>query len=204
VRTIAILHTERTSARSDDLYRAITEAIESAQRNHAIRCIVVTGGFDVFTAGGETADGAVTEGGSPQNVGRFLDSLANNAKPIIAAVEGATAGIGTAMVFYCNQVIAGASATFTSPLDSHDLVPDGAVSSLMPARLAQQRAFAMLVPGRSMRAERAYASGLIDMIVPRGHAATEAERLAQQLCRLPKERDHRGIASDGTAGGCST
>ncbi|WP_157863376.1 enoyl-CoA hydratase-related protein [Bradyrhizobium tropiciagri] len=200
MRTIAVLHAEGRNARADDMYLAMTRAIESAQHNSAIRCIVVAGGFDVFatgvgTSGYRAVGGGAPEGLPPQNVIGLLNALANNAKPIIAAVEGATAGIGTAIVFYCDQVIAAASATFTSPLDSHDLVPDGAMSSLIPRRLAQQRAFAMLVPGRSMRVERAYESGLIDMIVPPGQAAIEAGRVAEQLCRLPAEAASEATAS---------
>lgn len=208
VRTIAVLRPEGINARADDLCLAMARAIESAQRNPAIRCIVVAGGFDGFAAGGEAAEhravgGAGSEGFPLPSVTGLLHTLASNAKPIIAAVEGAAAGIGTAIVFYCDQVIAATSATFTSPLESHDLVPDGAMSLLIPRRLAQHRAFAMLVPGRSMRAERAYETGLIDMIVPPGHAAVEAERLAREFCPLPAgaaEDDRRGIASEGTAG----
>ncbi|SEC92577.1 enoyl-CoA hydratase-related protein [Bradyrhizobium erythrophlei] len=205
VRTIAVLHAEGINARADDLCLAMTMAIESAQRDPAISSIVVAGGFDGFAAGREAAEhravgGAGSEGFPLQGVTGLLHTLASNAKPIIAAVEGAAAGIGTAIVFYCDQVIAATSTTFTSPLESHDLVPDGAISLLIPRRLAQYRAFAMLVPGRSMRAERAYDAGLIDMIVPPGHAAIEAERMAHQLCRLPAEDDRRGIASEGTAG----
>lgn len=190
VRTITVQRAERRNAVADEMYLAMTRAIESAQHDSAIHCIVVAGGFDAFAAGVETAGHRAVGGGVPdrllpQNAIGLLTVLASNAKPIIAAVEGATAGIGTAIVFYCDQVIAAASATFASPLHSHDLVPDGAVSALIPRRLAQQRAFAMLVPGRSMRAERAYELGLIDMIVPSGRAAIEAGRTAEQLCRLP-------------------
>ncbi|GIQ79130.1 enoyl-CoA hydratase-related protein [Bradyrhizobium sp. RD5-C2] len=192
VRTIAVLPAEGINALADDLYLVMARAIESAQHNSAIRCIVVAGGFDRFAAGRETAEhravgGAVPEGFPQRSVTRLLHVLANNAKPIIAAVEGATAGIGTAIVFYCDQIIAATSATFTSPLESHDLVPDGAMSLLIPRRLAHHRALAMLVPGRLMRAERAFDAGLIDMIVPPGRTAVEAERIAQRLCRLPTE-----------------
>lgn len=192
VLTIALLHAESTNPAADELYLAMTGAIESAQRDPTIRCIVVAGGFDVFAAGSEPADhhdavGAMPEAVSPQTVSRFLHALANNAKPVIAAVEGAATGVGTTLVFYCDLVIAAASATFNSPLESHDLVPDGAISLLIPRRLAQPRAFAMLVPGRSMRAERAHDAGLIDVIVPPGHAGVEAKRTAQELCRLPAD-----------------
>ncbi|UGA41574.1 enoyl-CoA hydratase/isomerase family protein [Bradyrhizobium quebecense] len=208
VRTIAVLRPEGINARADDLCLAMTKAIESAQRNPAIRCIVVAGGFDGFAAGSEAAEhhavgGAGSEGFLLPSVTGLLHTLASNAKPIIAAVEGAAAGIGTAIVFYCDEVIAATSTTFASPLESHDLVPDGAMSLLIPRRLAQHRAFAMLVPGRPMRAERAYEAGLIDMIVPPGYAAVEAERMAREFCRLPAgaaEDDRRGPPSEGTAG----
>ncbi|MGY3440107.1 MULTISPECIES: enoyl-CoA hydratase-related protein [unclassified Bradyrhizobium] len=190
VLTIVLLQADGTNAAGDGLYLAMTGAIEAAQCNPAIRCIVVIGGFDVLAAGSDPADhhaagGAATEASSPQTVGRFLQALANNTKPIVAAVEGAATGIGTSLVFSCDLVMAAASATFASPLESHDLVPDGAIGLLIPRRLAHHRALSMLVSGRPMRAERACDAGLIDVTVAPGQAAIEAERIAQQLCRLP-------------------
>ncbi|MHC2435822.1 enoyl-CoA hydratase/isomerase family protein [Bradyrhizobium sp. USDA 4451] len=190
VLTIVLLQADGTNAAGDGLYLTMTGAIEAAQCNPAIRCIVVTGGFDVFAAGSDPADhhaagGAAPETSSPQTVGRFLQALADNAKPIIAAVEGAAMGIGTSLVFSCDLVITAASATFASPLESHDLVSDGAIGLLIPRRLAHHRALSMLVSGRPMRAERACDAGLIDVTVAPGQAAIEAERIAQQLCRLP-------------------
>lgn len=205
VRTIAVLSPEGIDGRADDMCLAMTMAIESAQHNPAIRCIVVAGGFDGFAAGREAAEHRAVGAAGPerlplQDVTRLLHTFASNAKPIIAAVEGASEGIGTAIVFYCDQVIAAASATFASPLESHDLIPDGSMGLLIPGRLAHHRALSMLVPGRPMRAERAYEAGLVDMIVLPGQAVGEAERIARQLCALAAEDDHRGIASEGLAG----
>ena len=51
----------------------------------------------------------------PRNSVIFLQSLVNNKKPIIAAVDGIPIGIGTTMVFHCDYVIASTTATFQSP-----------------------------------------------------------------------------------------
>ncbi|WP_456707219.1 enoyl-CoA hydratase/isomerase family protein [Bradyrhizobium sp. USDA 4452] len=204
MRTIVVLHPEGINARADDMYGAVMKAIESAHRNSAIRCIVVAGGFDVFATGRAAVEhravGTAGPEGLPlQDAIRLLHALASCAKPIIAAVEGASEGIGTAIVFYCDRVIAATSATFASPLESHDLIPDDSMGLLIPGRLAHHRALPMLVPGRPMRAERAYEAGLVDMIVPPGQAVAEAERMARQLCELAAEDDHRGIAPEGLA-----
>ena len=92
------------------------------------------------------------------NALKLLYSLAHNVKPLIAAVDGVAIGIGTTMLFHCDYVLAGTTATFSTPFIHLGLVPEGASSLLMPRTMGHQRAFAMLVMGRTMTARgRAHA-----------------------------------------------
>lgn len=188
VRTIAMLHPENMNALTGDMCLGISKAIETAQRDPAICCLVVAGRFGVFKAGSDIRDHPL-EPGAPRSpdVRRLLQALARNAKPIVAAVDGLAAGIGTTMAFHCDHVVAGATATFASPVLPPDPVPYGAMSTLAPRLLGHQRAFAMLVLGRPMSAQDARDAGLVDVIVPPGQAILEAERIAQQICRSPTE-----------------
>lgn len=181
VRTIAIRHPGRTDALGGDLWLAISEAIESAQRNPAIRCLIVSGQSGAFAAGGNNAEEpeAVRSPGAT----RLLRALVGNRKPIVAAVDGAAEGIGTMIVFHCDYVVAGTTATFGSPLPPHDPVPDGAISLLAPRLLGHQRAFAMLVLRRPISAQDAHEARLVDAIVPPGQVMVEAERIARDICK---------------------
>ena len=117
----------------------------------------------------------------------FLQALVNNRKPLIAAVDGIAVGMGATMVFHCDYVIASKTASFSSPFIQYGLVPEGASSLLLPRMAGHQRAFAMLVMGRSMSAEEAREAGFVNVVVPPGHALNEAKKVAREICELPPD-----------------
>ena len=191
-RTIVMRRPEKKNTLTQEMYLAMSDAIESAQSNPAIRCLVLTGRSGVFTAGNDISDflqaaTAKDDGTRPKNAVIFLQSLVNNKKPIIAAVDGIAIGIGTTMVFHCDYVIASTTAMFQTPFIHYGLVPEGASSLLLPRMVGHQRAFSMLVMGRSMSAQDARVAGIVNTIVPTGHAIVEARKVARDICALPAD-----------------
>jgi enoyl-CoA hydratase/carnithine racemase len=159
-RVIKLRRPEKKNAITQDMYRAMSDAIDTAQNNPAIRCMIITGGSGVFTAGNDLEDflhDGTSDAGAPRanNATKFLYSLAQNVKPIIAAVDGVAIGIGTTLLFHCDYVLASTTATFTTPFIHLGLVPEGASSLLMPRTMGHQRAFATLVMGHTVHAEEA-------------------------------------------------
>src|SRR6202048_3262179 len=55
-RVITLRRPEKKNAITQEMYRAMSEAIDTAQNNPAIRCIIITGGSGVFTAGNDLED----------------------------------------------------------------------------------------------------------------------------------------------------
>jgi enoyl-CoA hydratase/carnithine racemase len=191
-RVITLRRPEKKNALTQEMYLAMSEAIDSAQDNAAIRCIVITGGSGVFTAGNDLEDflkDGTASGDKPRasNAIKFLHALANNAKPLIAAVDGIAIGVGTTMLFHCDYVLASTTATFSTPFIHLGLVPEGASSLLIPRTMGHQRAFAMLVMGRTVNAEDARQAGFVNAIVAPGHTETEARKVAREICALPAE-----------------
>jgi enoyl-CoA hydratase/carnithine racemase len=188
-RTIVMRRPEKKNTLTQEMYLAMSEAIDSAQSDPAIRCLILTGRSGVFTAGNDISDflqaaTAKDDGARPRNAVIFLQSLVNNKKPIIAAVDGIAIGIGTTMVFHCDYVIASTTAVFQSPFIHYGLVPEGATSLLLPQMMGHQRAFSMLVLGRSMNAQAAREAGFVNTVVPPGHAVVEARKIAREICTL--------------------
>lgn len=192
IRVITLQRPEKKNAITRDMYRAMSGAIDSAQNDPVIRCIVITGNSSVFTAGNDLDDFLKdgTSGGGDDRASdavKFLYSLVQNTKPLIAAVEGIAVGIGTTMLFHCDYVLAGKSATFSTPFIHLGLVPEGASSLLAPQSIGYQRAFAMLVMGRTLSANEAREAGFVNTVVAPGEATAEAEKIAREICALPAE-----------------
>ena len=191
-RTIPMRRPEKKNTLTQEMYLAMSDAIDGAQSNPAIRCLILTGRSGVFTAGNDIGDflHAATEKydvARPRNAVIFLQSLVNNKKPIIAAVDGIAIGIGTTMVFHCDYVIASTTTTFSSPFIQYGLVPEGASSLLLPRMVGHQRAFSMLVMGRPITAQDAREAGFVNTVVPPGHAVVEARKVAREICALPAD-----------------
>lgn len=191
-RVITMRRPQKKNAITQAMYVAMSDAIDAAQHNPDIRCLVITGGSGVFTAGNDLEDflnDGMAAAGTPRASAatRFLYSLVHNAKPIVAAVDGIAIGIGTTMLFHCDYVLASTTATFSTPFIHLGLVPEGASSLLMPRAMGHQRAFAMLVMGRTMNAEEACVAGFVNAVVGPGHTETEARKVARDICALPAE-----------------
>ncbi len=160
-RVITLRRPGKKNAITQDMYREMSRAIDTAQNNPDIRCMIITGGSGVFTAGDDIDDFLKADTSRPETLSdgvKFLYSLALNVKPIIAAVDGASG-----------------------------LVPVGAASLLMPRTMGYQRAFAMLVMGRTFSAAEAHAAGFVNTVVSPGHTEVEARKVAREICRLPAE-----------------
>jgi enoyl-CoA hydratase/carnithine racemase len=191
-RTITMRRPEKKNTLTQEMYLAMSDAIDTAQSNSAIRCLVLTGSSGVFTAGNDISDflQAATskdDGARPRNAVIFLQSLVNNRKPIVAAVDGIAIGIGTTMVLHCDYVIASTTTTFQSPFIQYGLVPEGASSLLLPRMVGHQLAFSMLVMGRPASAQDARTAGFVNTVVPPGHAIVEARKVAREICGLPAD-----------------
>jgi enoyl-CoA hydratase/carnithine racemase len=191
-RVITMRRPEKKNTLTQDMYLAMSDAIDSAQSDPAIRCLILTGRTGVFSAGNDIGDylQAATEkseAAPPHNGAVFLKSLVNNTKPIVAAVDGMAIGIGMTIMFHCDYVIATTASTFSSPTLQYGLVPEGASSLLVPRTVGYQRAFAMLIMGRSLNAEALREAGFVNQIVPPGYALVEARKVAREICALPAE-----------------
>jgi enoyl-CoA hydratase/carnithine racemase len=191
-RLITLHRAEKKNAITQAMYRGMSEAIDGAQKNPAIRCIIIAGGPGAFTAGNDLEDflkDGTSNADAPHasEATRFLYSLSHNAKPLIAAVDGLAIGIGTTMLFHCDYVIASTLSSFSTPFIHLGLVPEGASSLLAPRTMGHQRAFEMLVMGRTLKAEQAQAAGFVNVVVAPGQTEAEARKVAREISALPAE-----------------
>jgi enoyl-CoA hydratase/carnithine racemase len=190
-RTIVMRRSEKKNALTQEMFLAMSEAIDTAQSNTDIRCLILTGRSGVFTVGVDIGDFFAAANAETDPMPRapvaFLHSLVNNKKPMIAAVDGPAVGIGATMLLHCDYVIAGTTASFSCPFAQFGLVPEGASSLLMPRIAGHQRAFAMLVMGRSVSAEQAREDGFVNIVVPPGQPLNEAKKAAREICALPPD-----------------
>jgi len=185
--TVRINRPERKNALTHAMYTALGDAIEKANEDTGIRCVLFCGSEDCFTAGNDLGDfasglkGTFTE--TP--VGRFLFLLANTQKPVVVAVNGPAVGIGTTMLLHCDMVFAGSNARFQMPFASLGLCPEGGSSLLLPSWIGRVRAAELLMLGGAFSADDACRLGLINRVCDPSDTEAAALEACQKLAGQP-------------------
>ncbi len=187
VRVIRMNRPEKKNALTQPMYVSMMAALGEANTSEAIRCVVIAGGPNAFSAGADIAEfleSAQSGGLRPKTVA-FLHALARNQKPLVAAVGGLAVGIGTTMLLHCDYVVAATTATFATPFSRLGLIPEAGSSLLAPMRMGHARAFALLAMGRPLSAEAAKDAGIVNEVVDPASVDDVALKAARDIAALP-------------------
>lgn len=177
---------EKKNALTRAMYQALIDAFHRADRDDAIRVILLSGAGDIFTAGNDIRDfqdRATTE--ETVHASPFLEALSTLRTPLVAAVNGAAIGVGTTMLAHADLVVASSTARFVMPFTSLGLVPEAASSLLFPRLVGLQRANALLLLGEPLDAETALAWGLVNKVTEPEDLMPAARDYAGRLAALP-------------------
>ena len=160
---IEIARPEKKNALTQDMYRAMADALAAAEADaQGARRSLIHGARDCFTAGNDLKDflePAAAVGGRARRSGSCA-RIAEFGKPLVAAVGGAAVGIGTTMLLHCDLVYAAPGARFQLPFVPLGLVPEAASSLLLPMIAGYQRAAELLLLGQPFDADKALRRGL--------------------------------------------
>lgn len=189
VQTVRFDRLEAENALTADMCDAAADAISFGESSSRVRAILLTGGPGLFTTGHdphELATYAETARISESCI-RLLKTMAMIDKPLIAAVDGPVFGMGTALLFLCDYVVASEWSSFAAPYADMGLPPDGASSLLAPRIIGCHRAFAMFVLGELFDAQAAYQAGLVNRVVLADEVEKAGHEVASAIAAKPPE-----------------
>src|SRR4051812_21672931 len=183
---IAFDRPARRNAITASMYEALAAAIARAESERALRVMLIHGTPEAFTAGNDIEDFMKRPPqGEDAPVFRFLRTMSQAKKPIVAAVNGPAVGIGTTLLLHCDLVYAAEDARFQLPFVGLGLVPEFASSYLLPLVAGYHRAAELLLLGEPFDAAKASACGFITRIVPATQTLETARAAAARLAGLP-------------------
>lgn len=180
---LAFNRPEKMNALTRQMYAGLANGLNEAAGDFGVRAVVLTSQGDHFTAGNDITDFMATPPtNEDSDVARFLGSLLEFPKPLIAAVKGNAVGVGTTMLLHCDVVVAAPDAKFSMPFASLGLVPEAGSSYLFPLLVGYQRAAKIFFTGESFNAESALEMGLLAQITadPLRDAIEIATKIAEQ------------------------
>jgi len=186
VRQITLNRPAKKNALTPPMYAELTNQLNLAAGDFAIRVVVICGAGSAFTAGNDIFDFLNTPPTSSDSpVMQFLAAIHNFPKPLIASVHGNAVGIGTTMLMHCDLVYAAADAKFQMPFVSLGLVPEAGSSLLFPRLAGHVKASEIFLTGRSFDSKEALEMKLINSIEVEPLA--KAIEMAQIIANQPPE-----------------
>jgi len=175
---------------SRPVLEALSARLSEAEALPDVRAVVVASASErAFAAGADiremsalTPDGARVHGGRGQAVTRQIELLP---LPVIAAVHGVALGGGCEICLACDFIIASEDAQFGQPEINLGVMPGWGGTRRLPRRIGAARARRWILTGRPVPASEAFASGLLDKVVPRAQLLPTALALADELATKP-------------------
>ncbi len=214
VATITLNRPEARNAYSEAMVSSLISALDEAERDDAVRCVILTGAGKSFSAGGDLKRMrdrvGMFAGGSAELRSRYIDGIqriprriALCDKPIIAAVNGAAIGAGLDLACMCDIRVAAAGAKLGSTFVKVGLVPGDGGAFLLARVVGFARALELVLTGRVLTAEDGLAIGLVHRVVPREQLLAAAREYAELIAgnaplavRLTKRAAYRSWGAD--------
>lgn len=176
---------ERLNAVNGAMHSELMNLFLDVQADPDVRAAVLTGAGRAFCAGGDFGGGADmrSKSGIPmiQEARRIVDNLLDCEKPVVAAINGAAAGLGATVALLCDVVIASKNARIGDPHVKMGITAGDGGAVIWPLLIGVNRAKYMLMTGDLVTAEEALQMGLVNKVVDEGAALEEAVALARRL-----------------------
>jgi 2-(1,2-epoxy-1,2-dihydrophenyl)acetyl-CoA isomerase len=188
VLTITLNRPDVLNAFNAAVHAGLAAALKDA-RDPEVRAVVLTGAGRGFCVGQDLTEFREAPGdiGDRLRSGYHANVRAIRAleKPVIAAVNGATAGAGLSVACACDIRIAADTATFIPAFVNIGLVPDSGGTYFIARLLGPARAFEWMSSGRRLTAAEAQGWGLVSEVVETDVLSGRAAALAADLAALP-------------------
>lgn len=195
IATVTLHRPDKMNAFTSTMMQELIDAFDRIDADDAVRVVIVTGsgdrafcagadltpedGGDIFASGSKVEsldDERVRDGG-----GRVTLRIFQCKKPVIAAVNGAAAGIGATMQLAMDIRLASDTARYGFVFARRGIVPEAASSWFLPKIVGISQALEWCMTGRVFDAYEALAGGLVRSVHPANELIAEAQKLAREI-----------------------
>ena len=190
---ITLNRPEQRNAVNADMRDELIHVFTDARMNPEIRALVLTANGKGFCTGadlsgprreGPTGPG-VTREVMKSSSQRLIRSLWDLEKPVVAAVNGVAAGLGSHLAFASDFVLAADSVRFIEVFVRRGIAVDAGGAFLLPRLVGLQKAKEMVYFGDDLTAEDAQRCGLVSKVVTAEQLEATAREWAEKLAQGP-------------------
>jgi len=210
IATVTLNRPEKLNAWTMRMAAEVRHACLTAERDAAVRVVVVTGagrgycaGADMDllqglqggggggTAGGDTSLAIDLDASVPAAFRGEYSYPLGMSKPVIAAVNGVAAGLGLSYMLYYDMRIASDRARFGTVFSRRGLVAEHGSAWLLPKLVGMAHACDLLFSGRLVSAQEALDMGLVNRVVSHDDLMRTVRDIATEMATLCSPRSIR-------------
>ncbi len=182
---VVLARPDRLNALNKEMKDLLIQYFQDLATDHSVRAVVLMAEGRAFCAG---SDVSTMSGFDPlagrerlKHAHQFIRNIATLEKPVIAAVRGATVGIGWSLALGCDIILASETAKFGQVFKKIGLAPDGGAVFFLAQYVGVLRAKELVMSARMVGAEEALKLGLVTEAVPDDKLEARAMEWARDL-----------------------
>ncbi len=188
---ITLNRPERMNTISRDMLHQLTEHMLAADKDPAVRAVILTGTGRAFCAGLDLtevtrpSEGGISNGNNnATNIDlKFTPPtvMFNMEKPTICALNGSAAGYGLDTALGCDIRIMAKGAKLSAAFVKRGIVPESGGTWFLPRMIGWSKAAELIFTGRTLNATESEAMGLVSVVVDEAEVMPRAMALAQEI-----------------------
>ncbi|XP_066265568.1 peroxisomal bifunctional enzyme-like [Branchiostoma lanceolatum] len=166
--------------------QGLVDGLEKAQRDPAVRSIVIMGKGRTFPAGADVREFGTNAAIKSPNLLSVLAVVDTSPKPIVSAIHGTALGGGYELALASHYRLAVPSARVGLPEVHLGVLPGAGGTQRLPRVVGVKTAIQMITTGQHIKAQQALSLGLVDKIV-QGDLLKKAVSFARSIEGRPVE-----------------
>ena len=176
---------EKKNAIDNPMWISLKETFLEAGDDDSVRCVLLAGAGENFSAGVDLASFGQTPSESEHPFESAARAVADFNKPLIAAVQGVAVGGGATILFHADIVYVGKSLRMRLPFASLALAPEWASSYMLQANIGAQRAAELFFTAQWIDSDLAVSYGIAAGAFPDDELLEATKAKAHEICKWP-------------------
>ena len=191
VQTITLNQPDKLNALSAAMLKELGDAVRAAEREEAVRAVVLTGAGKGFSSGADISEFDVSNGrfDPGEHLRTIYHPVVNRIhgmeKPVLAAVNGVAAGAGLSLALACDLRYAAESARLVVAFIKIGLVPDAGLNYFLPRLIGPAKTLELSWTGAPLGAQEAYELGMLNKVLADDKVLSHTQEVAARIARGP-------------------
>ena len=191
--SVGIIHLNRPdkfNAFNRDMSLLLQQKLDECNSDKDVRCVYITGTGKAFSSGQDLSEVVNPNGPNTATIlsehyNPLIKKIRELQKPVVAAVNGITAGAGANIALCCDIIVASKSASFVQAFSKIGLIPDCGGTFFLPRLIGWQKALALSMLAEKISADEAEKLGMIYKVFDDEIFLEESMKIADALAQMP-------------------